>query len=76
MKQIDAMGLACPIPVIEAKKALAAPDTDAISILVDNKIAVENLQKMAVGFSHEFSYEEAEDGAFAVSIRRVVRKNP
>lgn len=53
MKQItiDATGKPCPIPVIEAKKALQelGNDSGIIEVLVDNQVAIENIQKMASG---------------------------
>lgn len=45
MEKINALGEACPLPVIKAKKALAEHDT--IEIKVDNGIATQNLKKMA-----------------------------
>lgn len=45
MFKIDALGKACPLPVIEAHKALK--EHDAVEITVDNKIATENLKKLA-----------------------------
>lgn len=43
---LDAMGKACPMPVIMAKKALDAGEKD-VTIAVDNTIAVENLTRLA-----------------------------
>ena len=45
MFKIDALGKACPLPVIETHKALK--EHDAVEITVDNKIATENLKKLA-----------------------------
>ena len=48
MKIVDAMGDACPIPVVKTKKAIEALETsDIVQTLVDNEIAVQNLTKMA-----------------------------
>lgn len=49
MKQtIDARGKACPLPVIETKKALGTlSEGDCVEVIVDNDIAVQNLTKMA-----------------------------
>ena len=48
MREIDVLGKACPIPVIETKKALREnPDEKEFEILVDNEVATENLRKMA-----------------------------
>lgn len=53
-KILDARGMACPLPVVNAKKAaetLAPGDT--FIVRVDNEIAVQNLQRFAehMGFS-------------------------
>jgi selenium metabolism protein YedF len=42
---IDARGLACPQPVILAKKAIEA--NEEVIVLVDNAFAVENIRRMA-----------------------------
>lgn len=43
---VDAMGKACPMPVIMAKKEMEK-GSEAFVVLVDNKIAVENLKRLA-----------------------------
>lgn len=58
MFQVNALGKACPLPVIETRKALK--EHDAVQTLVDNKIATENLQKMARQLG--YSYSMTEDG--------------
>jgi selenium metabolism protein YedF len=67
------LGRPCPIPVIEAKKALrsAAPG-DTISVLVDNDIARQNLGKMAAGLGCDFRCETAPGGNILAHI--TVRK--
>lgn len=45
-KRIDALGKACPIPVVMAKKEIDLGEENII-IQVDNKIAVENLKRLA-----------------------------
>lgn len=47
-KTIDARGLACPLPVVNTKKAIEKLTGEGtLVILVDNEIAVQNLQKFA-----------------------------
>ena len=55
MKTIDAMGLACPRPVILTKKAIREENLDEVTVKVDNEIATENLTKMGkqLGFTAE-----------------------
>lgn len=55
MKEINAMGHACPRPVIMTKKAIVEENLEEVLVKVDNEIATENLSKMAeqLGFSAE-----------------------
>ena len=47
-KIIDCRGLACPLPVVNAKKAAEAMNPgDVLTVLVDNEIAVQNLSRFA-----------------------------
>ena len=48
MITVNAMGDACPIPVVKTKNAIKElKSADVVETLVDNEIAVENLKKMA-----------------------------
>ena len=45
-KMIDCKGMACPLPVVNAKKAAEALSAgDVLTVLVDNEIAVQNLTR-------------------------------
>ena len=47
-KIIDCKGMACPLPVVNAKKAAEAMNPgDVLTVLVDNEIAVQNLTRFA-----------------------------
>ncbi len=71
MAIVDLRGKPCPIPVIEAKKLLAAaPAGASVDILVDNDIARQNLQKMAEGESYGFAFEPGPDGAVRVTLQK------
>jgi selenium metabolism protein YedF len=69
MEIVNVLGKPCPIPVIEAKKALrkAAPG-EGVQILVDNDISRQNLEKMARGLGYAAAFEVREDGNILVSI--------
>ena len=46
--KVDALGDACPLPVVKAKKAISElQGAGQVEVLVDNEIAVQNLTKMA-----------------------------
>jgi selenium metabolism protein YedF len=55
---IDARGLACPGPVLLAKKAIA--ENEEVTILVDDEIAVENIRRLAAKAACGFSVTEKE----------------
>ena len=63
---INAVGKACPIPVVMAKKELDGGCTDLV-VAVDNAIAVQNLTRLASGRGLNVSSEE-QDGGFHVHI--------
>lgn len=47
-KTVNALGLACPLPVVETKKALETmTEAGTITVLVDNEIAVQNVSRFA-----------------------------
>ena len=66
MEYIDAKGLPCPMPVVKVKKAFEKDDVDAVSIKVDNFIAVQNLEKMALGLGYEIAHEKVSDFAHPI----------
>lgn len=68
MKTLDMCGQPCPIPMIEAKKAMAEPGADSVTVLVDNFVAVQNIQKMAAGLGYHFTYQQQEDTNYLVII--------
>ena len=64
---VDAMGEACPIPVVKATRALremAEPGT--LEVHVDNEIAVQNLTRMAGGNHLPVRWEKVGEKEFVV----------
>ena len=57
MTNIDARGKNCPIPVIMTKKVIAEGEKE-ITVLVDNKTATLNLEKLAQNSGMSFSCKE------------------
>jgi selenium metabolism protein YedF len=68
MKTLDMRGNPCPIPVVNAKKALVEQGADGVVVLVDNFVAVQNLEKMAKGTGCGFSYGEDGPSHYTVTI--------
>jgi selenium metabolism protein YedF len=69
MPTINMVGQPCPLPVINAKKALkdAAPG-QVVVVVVDNEIATQNLTKMAHGLGHKAKVASNLDGYLEVTI--------
>lgn len=70
MTTIDALGQACPVPVVMASKAIAElPEGRGhLAVLVDNKTACENLEKMAEGHGYTSVIEQQGEGRYCVTI--------
>jgi selenium metabolism protein YedF len=67
MKTLDMRGQPCPIPVVKAKEVLAEKNAEGVVVLVDNVVAVQNLEKMAKGTGCGFSF--VEEGSEAAGTR-------
>lgn len=67
---INAIGLACPQPVILTKKALQ--EHDDVTVIVDNTTAVENVKRMANSLNCSVSVEEKNTGEFTLNISKGV----
>ncbi len=65
MEQIDARGLACPRPVMEAKAALDR-GAGELEVLVDNSVAASNVSRFLQKNAFSVTREE-KDGTFVVS---------
>jgi selenium metabolism protein YedF len=66
-KIIDCKGMACPLPVVNAKKAAEElHGGDVLTILVDNEIAVQNLTRFAEHKGFRVSAQKKADKEYAV----------
>ena len=69
-KLVDARGLACPLPVVNAKKAAEEmKEGGVLTVLVDNEIAVQNLQKFAKQKGFESAGEKKAEKEYEVTIQ-------
>lgn len=68
-KIIDARGMACPLPVVNAKKAAEGLHPgDILIVRVDNEIAVQNLQRFAQHMGFTAAGEKVSDLEFTVTM--------
>ena len=66
-KIVDARGMACPLPVVNAKKAAEGLNPgDTLVVRVDNEIAVQNLRRFAQHMGFAASGEKLADAEFTV----------
>jgi selenium metabolism protein YedF len=67
--EVNAMGLACPEPVIRTKRALDELEDGQVVTIVDNEIARDNVMKLAKskGYAAHFSLV---DGGYAIVIEK------
>ena len=69
MIQVNAMGDACPIPVVKTKNAIRDLNgAGTVETLVDNEIAVQNLQKMAKQKGYGVKAEKLGEHQFKVTM--------
>jgi len=67
--KVNAVGKQCPLPVIEAKKAIEEmKGMGVVEVSVDNEIAVQNLRKLAAHKKLESSDEKRSDNLYIVKI--------
>ncbi len=67
-KIVDTRGLACPEPVIRAKKALE--EAKEVLVIADNDEAVENIGRLANKMGCAIDVTRDQDGAFRIRLAR------
>ncbi|MBF1284084.1 MAG: sulfurtransferase TusA family protein, partial [Oribacterium parvum] len=67
-KNLDCKGLACPLPVVEAKKAMEEMQEGILTVLVDNETAVQNLQRLGQKFQYAVASQKLSEKEFEVRI--------
>jgi len=72
MITVNAMGDACPIPVVKTKKAIDALTADeTVEVLVDNETAVENVSKAARSMGFEAASEKLGENQYKITVKVV-----
>ena len=74
MQEINAIGKTCPMPVIMIKKALKAYPSESLKILVDNKIATQNIKKMAEQLKLSYRMNKISEMKFEVFLNQVEKE--
>ena len=69
MIKVNAIGDACPIPVVKTKNAIRElGESGVVEVSVDNEIAVQNLLKMAKQKEYEAEFEKKSNTEYIVTI--------
>ena len=75
MTTIDARGEICPIPLIKAKEAIKNLNgAGDVEVLVDNEIAVQNLEKMAGQMEYGVESSKEEEKTWKVVLHEMLDK--
>lgn len=69
MKEIDARGIECPMPVIMAKRVIKEGEEN-FNVLVNEDIAVENLKKLAKETGFDITVEDQNEGVFKLNFKK------
>lgn len=72
--KIDAMGMACPKPVILTKRAIRESGEEVYTVMVDNFVATENLAKMGVQLGYASSVNKISEGEYEVTLTKTEKE--
>ena len=68
-KVLNCKGMACPLPVVNTKKATEEMNTgDVLKVTVDNEIAVQNLLRFASHKGYDASSEKLSESEFIITM--------
>lgn len=71
MERIDCRGLSCPLPVVEARKAIGRlSGGGSVEVLVDTGTARDNVSRMAAKEGCRVSVSETGNGEFLLTIEK------
>lgn len=68
--EVDARGLGCPKPVINTKKELDKIESGIVITIVDNKIAKENILKLANSLNCEATVTKEDENLICIEIKK------
>lgn len=69
MIKVDAIGQVCPIPIIMAKNALKEIEEGKVEVSVDNKVSLQNLEKLSQEMGYSYATETSGD-IFRITINK------
>jgi len=78
MKEIDARGLACPAPVLQARAALESGNINKVKIVVDSEAARQNVGRFLENQGFQTSVEQTGKDyiVFGIRVKKILPKSP
>lgn len=67
-KTVDARGLACPQPLVLAKKAIET--NEKTKVIVDNETALENVKRLGAKLGCDVKVEKKKDNTYEINLKR------
>ena len=68
--EVDARGLNCPLPILKAKKALAAMESQLLKVLATDTGSLRDFQAFAKQTGNELVEQQTLDNEFIHTLRR------
>lgn len=69
---VDTKGMACPMPIVKAKKALDQMAAgEVMKVLSTDKGSLQDFQAWVKGTKHELMKHEAENGVFTFYVKKL-----
>ncbi|HON59044.1 MAG TPA: sulfurtransferase TusA family protein [Smithella sp.] len=69
MKEVDARGLSCPIPVVKTKQAMESNPNDEIIVWVDSNVAKENVTRLAESKKYSVSVQTSAEEEYKLVLK-------
>ena len=66
---VDARGLVCPMPIVMVQKAVKQDAPDTLTVLVDDRCAVENVTRFAKHSGYQVAVAE-ENGEYTLTLTK------
>lgn len=70
IKTVDARGLSCPQPALQAKQAIKSLGSGTIEVLVDSKTSRDNVERLAQKADWSVTIEETSDGDYKLILKK------
>lgn len=68
IKIVNALGLACPQPVVLAKQAIET--NEKVKVIVDNETALENVKRLGTKLGCDIKVEKKKDNIYEINLKR------